>query len=593
MARMTAKRLRARAGLLVLCGAVALSVWGVAPAHAAVAGTDDHYEAARRALARGNEEKSKRELRLVLQDDALDARAHYLLAQILAREGNLDEAIVGLRQALALEPANAAAQYNLGTAMLLRGEPTDAARIFEDLLEFRDDHAPTYNNLAKAYFMAGVPELATATYRQALQLDPANAIATRNLALLTAAAAVEAPRAAVPARSVAPAVAAILPQATAPPDPEVLAMAELLGVVPNVTATRRGGRLVVEGWTSDASERKLLDKILATQPDALDLSTDDVGDRDRLIEVDATIFKLIGLDSESVGQNFLRNIEVNASIGDSNNSASDWMYTAAISYEVNIANASEQRVAFLARPHLTALSGTPAKFLAGGDIVYQVSGLNSGDIKAYPFGTTLEVTPTLLRSPGADGLPRVRLAVMAGRRTILPLEDIAGVNEGTTVFENLSVNSEAVLGINQTLILTGLNQREQRTQLSGVPGLRRIPIIKYLFSETLTTTSDLALVILITPRDPAYWDARNRRATEEFVRKRRDFVAASKGTPADMARFRERYPDWDRIAPNRLASHFFLIENSETYRRLSGVDLASDNLDFDLLGKAPTGSRDR
>ena len=109
----------------------------------------------------------------------------------------------------------------------------------------------------------------------------------------------------------------------------------------------------------------------------------------------------------------------------------------------------------------------------------------------------------------------------------------------------------------------------------------------------VTTTSDLALIILITPRDPAYWDARNRRATEEFVRKRRDFVAASKGTPADMERFRERYPDWDRIAPNRLASHFFLIENSETYRRLSGVDLASDNLDFDLLGKAPTGSRDR
>ncbi len=64
---MTAKRLRARAGLLVLCGAVALSVWGVAPAHAAVAGTDDHYEAARRALARGNEEKSKRELMLALR----------------------------------------------------------------------------------------------------------------------------------------------------------------------------------------------------------------------------------------------------------------------------------------------------------------------------------------------------------------------------------------------------------------------------------------------------------------------------------------------------------------------------------------------
>jgi tetratricopeptide (TPR) repeat protein len=599
MIGMAADPTRARAGLQAFCCAIVLLAWGVAPAQAATAAPGNRYDAARRALARGDSDKSKRELRLSLQDNALDARSHYLLAQILGREGNLDEAIVGLRQTLALEPANAAAQYNLGTAMLMRGEPVEAARILEDLLEVRTGHAPTYNNLAKAYFMAGVPELAAATYRQVLQHDPSNAIATRNLALLSSAAGVEAaaPVDAAPAIATAlaatPAIAASLPESAAPPDPEVQALAELLEVLPHVNVTRRGGRLVLDGWTSDESERKLLDRILATQPELLDLSTDDIGDRDRLLEVDATLFKVIGLDSQSVGQNFLRNIEINASIGDSSNSASNWIYTAAISYEVNIANASEQRVAFLARPHLTARSGTPAKFLAGGDIVYQVSGLNSGDIKAYPFGTTLEVTPTLLRSLGPDGLPRMRLSVMAGRRTILPLEDVAGVNEGTTVFENVVVSSEAVLGINQTLILTGLNQREQRTLRTGVPGLRRIPIIKYLFSEVLTTTSDLAIIILITPRDPAYWDARNRHATEEFVRKRRDFIAASRGTPEDMARFRERYPDWDKLAPNRFASHFFLIENSETYRRVSGIDLASDDLEFDLLGKGPSGSPKR
>ena len=34
--------------------------------------------------------------------------------------------------------------------------------------------------------------------------------------------------------------------------------------------------------------------------------------------------------------------------------------------------------------------------LAGGEIVFQVSGIERGDIKPYPFGTYLTVTPTLL-----------------------------------------------------------------------------------------------------------------------------------------------------------------------------------------------------
>ncbi len=54
-----------------------------------------------------------------------------------------------------------------------------------------------------------------------------------------------------------------------------------------------------------------------------------------------------------------------------------------------------------------------------------------------------------------------------------------------------------------------------------------------------------------------------------------------------MRRFKERYPDWDKIAPNRFASHFFLTENSEVYRAVSGVDLANESLDLELLGKSP------
>jgi len=261
---------------------------------------------------------------------------------------------------------------------------------------------------------------------------------------------------------------------------------------------------------------------------------------------------VIGLDSQSVGHNFLRRVQVNASLADAAIAEFSWLYSASISYQVNIANAAEQRIAFLARPHLTTLSGTPATFLAGGDIVFKVSGTTSGDIKPYPFGTTLQVTPTLLRTPGEDGLPRVRLTVKAGRKSILPIESIEVLASGdATAFSNVEVTSEAVLRLNQTLILTGLSQQESQTLRSGVPGLRSIPVIKYLFSERTRSVSDTAIIILLTPRDPAYWDEQNQKSIAEFVEKRRAYVEAAQGTEEDMRRFKERYPDWHQLAPNR------------------------------------------
>lgn len=47
------------------------------------------------------------------------------------------------------------------------------------------------------------------------------------------------------------------------------------------------------------------------------------------------------------------------------------------------------------------------------------------------------------------------------------------------------------------------------------------------------------------------------------------------------------YPDWDKLVPNRFASHFFMMDNSEAYRRVSGIDLADESLSIDLFDKQP------
>jgi type II secretory pathway component GspD/PulD (secretin) len=342
----------------------------------------------------------------------------------------------------------------------------------------------------------------------------------------------------------------------------------------------------------------------------LDLTTDDTGDSQRMVEIDAILFLVRGLNGTQLGFNFLQEINLQFNYFATDHShdgwgfkgpagaaspgidqvsagfAQGWLFGAAADYVVNIFNATAQDVAVLARPHLTTLSGTPATFLSGGEIVFKVSGINSGDIKPYPFGTTLKVTPTLLRSLGEDGSPRVNILVEAGRTSVLDLLGVKAASDQVT-FDKLLVTSQTVVGLGQTLILSGLNQREARTGRSGVPGLMYVPGLKYLFSTKTTVTTDSAVIVLLTPRDPAYMDARNRATLSEFVEKRRAYMRARQGTQEDMRRYKERYPDWDDIAPNRFASHFFLVNNSELYRSVSGQDVVSDALDLELIGPPP------
>ena len=154
----------------------------------------------------------------------------------------------------------------------------------------------------------------------------------------------------------------------------------------------------------------------------------------------------------------------------------------------------------------------------------------------------------------------------------------------SVVFDTVEVTAEAILDTDQTLILSGINQKERRTGRAGVPYLRSVPIIKHFFSTTTVVEVDTSVIILVTPRDPAFRNERNRASLEEFVEMRRAFVAARRGTEADLRRFEERYPGWRDIPPNRFASHFFLLEHSELYRAISGDDLTEEDIEFDILG---------
>ncbi len=498
----------------------------------------------------------------------------------------------------------------MGTLLLKRDEAIPAARWLEAAVWSHPDHVPSYIKLGKAYFLAGLPELALAAFEEARRLDPFNVAALDNLAILRDADGTRddaAPQGQpgdagnddAPGRQDAAAADGPRPD----PGADLASLREMLGELPHIAVELRAGRPAVTGWTRGPQERALLERILSAHPEILDLTTDDTGDPQRMVEVDATIFVVTALERTTTGFDFLQLVQFNYDYftsGHTNEgfgfiapgfvgpvtgeSQSGWMLSAAVDYDVTIANAVDERVAILARPHLTTLSGTPATFIAGGELVFSVSGNISGDIKPYPFGTTLTVTPTLLRTPGEDGSPRVHLTVQAGRTSVLELLAVQDLEDNFVAFDKVNVTAEAVLGFGRTLILSGLSQKERRTGDSGVPVLGSIPLIKYLFSSSRTLEVDTAVIILLTPRDPAYTGEQNRADLEEFVERRRALVAARQGTEEDWRRFTEQHPDWADMPPNRFASHFFLMANSEIYRVVSGHDIEEAELDFDPLG---------
>ena len=147
-----------------------------------------YYRAAVKALDYGNPKRAIVKLKLAVQANPLDSRAHYLLGELLARQGAPEQAIVAFQRAVWLDPTHSQALHNLGTLLLRRGEAIPAAELLEAAISNNPGYIPPYNSLAKAYFLADLPELAMTTYQEVLRLDPANAVASQNLHLLLAAA---------------------------------------------------------------------------------------------------------------------------------------------------------------------------------------------------------------------------------------------------------------------------------------------------------------------------------------------------------------------------------------------------------------------
>lgn len=392
-----------------------------------------------------------------------------------------------------------------------------------------------------------------------------------------------------------------------PFDQRIAELNGMLSVLPHVSVEHRGGRLAAVGWTRDAREAAVLARILEGS-DIIDLTTDRLTTSDRMVEIDVVIVTVNETMTESIGFNFLQlvNLQWRYVQGTSNrpgqvfgpqgqfgtfaSDASRWasLFQASVNYNVNLANAFDESVRVLARPHLTTLNGRSAEFQSGGEIVFRVSGIDSGDIRPYPFGIRLDVTPTVL--PGLDGgADRVLLEVEAERTSVLGRLLATATNDDIN-FDKTRVLSEALLEFDETLVLSGLYQREHRDRDEGVPFLRRIPVVRLFFSNRLEVDEVQSTVIFLTPRDPARINMDRQQRLRAFVDRRFEYVEATlSDDPAVIDAFQERHPDWFKIQPNNIMTELYLVRYSDTFRALRGYDLEESRIVTELPTTAVQG----
>jgi type II secretory pathway component GspD/PulD (secretin) len=98
-----------------------------------------------------------------------------------------------------------------------------------------------------------------------------------------------------------------------------------------------------------------------------------------------------------------------------------------------------------------------------------------------------------------------------------------------------TTNANVVMKLGDTLVLSGLTERDSSTTRDGVPGLQDLPIIQYLFSSKQVTQIQNSALILITPRGPLYAAQGERSDSEsDSVKELRERLGFPKSLPANV-----------------------------------------------------------
>ncbi len=285
----------------------------------------------------------------------------------------------------------------------------------------------------------------------------------------------------------------------------------LLSRIPGARSSNVGGRIVIEGDDLSDDDRARIAALVDRYPDVVDFTGQVGWDRMVLLDVQVVEIPTSRLQEFGVRWDGMTQGGLNAGLAWDGGSRSRMtrpgeqiiemaapVASAAGYFGVNAllsarvaALAQTGEAVMLAQPQLLARSGASATFLAGGEVPYASTDARGNPTTLFkPYGVSLNITPRIDRNGVIRSLIEVE-ASSVDTSLSLPGGPALRPRRASTAFNVRSGN---------TLVIGGFLSREQGTDVSGLPGLRNIPILGALFSSTRYQRRETELAIFVTPK---------------------------------------------------------------------------------------------
>lgn len=143
-------------------------------------------------------------------------------------------------------------------------------------------------------------------------------------------------------------------------------------------------------------------------------------------------------------------------------------------------------------PQVVTLSNVEAVFDNTSTFFVRVAGKDEVDLFNVSAGTSLRVTPHVFRDHDAT---RIKLLVNVedGAVTGRQVDQIP-------VVERSSINTQALIGEGESLLIGGMVRDATSSSVDKVPGLGDVPVVGNLFKTKTNTSARVERMFLITPR---------------------------------------------------------------------------------------------
>ena len=142
----------------------------------------------------------------------------------------------------------------------------------------------------------------------------------------------------------------------------------------------------------------------------------------------------------------------------------------------------------ISNPKIITSHNQAAKISQGTQIPYQTISQNYTQIEFKDAVLSLEVTPVVAK----DGNIRLKIKATKDKPTVIPGSPVPGIDKK-------EATSDVLVRDGETVVLGGIYESENDSSESGLPGLKNIPLLGWLFRSNSVTNTKAELLIFITP----------------------------------------------------------------------------------------------